>query len=341
MCGPAVAIPAALTAAGTASSIGMGIYQANQQAAYANAQDRNNWLAGQSQLRHNYYTSLLNQRMFGQTSGLQIQQAGAANKFQFKSSLQRMSLENAMQAQQMRMTQYLMGQDFKFQRELQEQQLATSVLLQAQRNRLDQQMLDQQLSLQEQQGNQAIALQIKQANAEIASRYQESRQAVENERRSLLTKHAADRLMYQKGLENAQAQVQNNNTAVNRVYVAEQQKVNEIRKKVAFDAQAMAQAEIVKAGTAMAAGRQGASMGSIMADIRRQRGFSEAQVSATLDSALQAAQSAMESGRISGQSANNQAASNVGWLPEIPYLPKDPKKPVFIDAIGLGIQPTG
>lgn len=334
-------VPAAIGVAGTTASIGMGMYQANQQAAYADAADANNFEAGQSQLRYNYYNSLLDQSIYGDTSQLQIQQATEANEYYITSEMDRMSLEHQMQAQQNAMNQYLIGQEYAFQQSLSDQQLMTSILLQQQRNQLDQQMLEQQLRLQEQQGMQALALQVQIANAEIANQYSAARQAVENERMTLLTKFEADRLVYQKNLEYANAQVQENNTAVNRLYVSEQEKIAEVRNKIAFDSQAMAQDAILKAGAVMSAGRQGNSVGALMDDIRRQRGFAEAQQAASLESAIQGTNSAMESGFIASRSANNQVASNVGWAPTMPTLPEMPKQPVFIDAIGLGIATPG
>ena len=257
MCVAAAAIPAAtlaVSAVGVASSIGLGIMSAQQQAAQAQA-----------------------------SMNMQAQQA---------------ERQQQMQRQQM----------------MQNQQHQRQQLVQNQR---------------QQQEN--YNLQVAQSNAQILNNYRQQQQQVLNDRAGIMSRHEADKLTYQRSVERFDTQQRFNNEAANRSYVAEQDKMNEARKKAAFEQQAILAKSIGAKGSILAAGRTGQSVGLLVNDVERQAGFAMAQESAMLESKKQAAGIGMEGAFLQAQSANNQALSQVGFNPSDPYLPSMPDTPEFVD----------
>lgn len=224
------------------------------------------------------------------------------------------------------------------QMELSRQQMLMQQQQQQQALELNQQQQNQQLVLQQRQNADAQNLQVMQANAQLANQYNQARQQVINERATIMAKNEAERLTYQRSVETAGSQVRNNNEAANRVYVAEQQKLNEAKKKAAFEQQAILAKSIGNMGNVLAAGRTGASVGLLAMDVERQKGFALAQQGAALDSQREASIIAMDGGWLQNQSANNQAMSNIGFNPTNPYLPAMPDLPMFVNGIGLQID---
>lgn len=217
------------------------------------------------------------------------------------------------------------------QAERQQQMHYQSMVLQQQQQR------DQQI-LQQRQTQQAHNLQVQQSNASMLNQYQQQQQQVLNERASIQSRHAADKLTYQRTLESSQEQSRLNNQAANRTYMAEQAKINEAKKKAAFEQQAILAKSIGDKGKVLAAGRSGQSVGLLVNDIERQAGFAMAQESAMARSREEAALLGMEGAFLQAKSDNNKAAGQVAWNPAAPYMPSMPSLPNFIDGNALSIQ---
>ena len=221
------------------------------------------------------------------------------------------------------------------QQQLQQQQQRQSMIQsqQQQRQSMEQQRSQQiaQMQLSERQNTQSYNLQIMQSNQQIANQYSQQRQQVTVEREQIPRKYAVDRLGYQRDVESSSQQKRFNNEAANRVYVAEQSKMTEAKKKAAFARQAALAKSIGNKGTILAAGRTGQSVGLLVNDAERQSGFEEAQAMATLDGQLEQSQIGMGQAFIQNQSANQQADNKVGFNPEAPYMPSMPGIPGFID----------
>lgn len=221
--------------------------------------------------------------------------------------------------------------------------------LQAQQAQRQQQMQHQSMvmqmqqqhrtqTLQQQQQAQNHALQVQQSNAQMLNQYRQQQQQVINERESIMSRDQANKLNYQRTLESAQEQSRLNNQAANRTYMAEQAKIDEARKKAAFEQQAILAKSIGDKGKVLAAGRTGQSVGLLVNDIERQAGFALAQEGAMARSKGELATIGMESAFLQAQSENNRAASQVAWNPSQPYLPQMPDTPAFIDGKELSIQ---
>ena len=200
---------------------------------------------------------------------------------------------------------------------------------------------DQQYQAQvlaQQQQTEQYNLNVLQANNSIANQWRQQRQQVQNERQAILKKYEGDRVGYQRSVELAREQIGLNNEAANRVYSAEQIKLMEAKKKAAFESQAILAKAIGARGSILATGRSGQSVGLLLKDVERQKGFAQAQADATFSSKRAAAIVAMEGGWLSAQSANAKAQSQIQMFPQDPYLPKDPDTPTFVNPIGLAID---
>lgn len=196
----------------------------------------------------------------------------------------------------------------------------------------------QNLTLQQRQQQQQYNLSIEQSNAQIANQYNQQIQQVNNERAGIASRHAADKLTYQRGLETSQEQARLNNEAANRVYMGEQAKINEAQKKAAFEQQAILAKSIGAKGSVLAAGRTGQSVGLLVNDVERQAGFAQAQELANLESTKEQALIGMEGTFLQTQSDNQKAANNVSWNPSDPYMPAMPDLPTFVNGQDFAIQ---
>ena len=221
------------------------------------------------------------------------------------------------------------------QQQLQQQQQRQSMMQsqQQQRQSMEQQRSQQiaQMTLQDRQNQQSYNLQVQQSNQQIASQYSQQRQQVEAERTQIQKKYAGDRLGYQREVEQASEQKRFNNEAANRMYVQEQSKMTEAKKKAAFARQAALAKSIGAQGAILSSGRTGQSVGLLVNDAQRQAGFEEAQSLATMNSTVEQSQIGMASAFIQNASANQQADNRVGFNPESPYMPSMPGIPEFID----------
>ena len=219
----------------------------------------------------------------------------------------------------------------------QAQQAQLQADMQAQQMRMNQDQQYRSMVMQQRQNQQAYNLQVQQNNTQILNQYNQQVAAVQNERQAIIKRNEADRQSYQRDVERAREQVGFNNEAANRVYTAEQQKVSEAKKQAAFEHQALLAKSIGSKGSILATGRTGQSVGLLLKDVERQKGFAMAQADAMAKSKREAAIIGMEGGWLSAQSANQQAISDIGFNPTDPYFPALPGSPQFINPIGLAI----
>ena len=272
----AAVVGLAISAASTVSSVGMGLYSAQQQAAQAQA----------------------SMNMQAQQANMQMQQQQAQQQMQ-----QQMQYDQMVQAQQQQRNQQIF--------QIQQQQ--------------------QQNALQQQQQQQQQALQVQQANVQIANQYNQQRQQVQAEREQLMRKYEVDRLGYTRDLQTASDQKKFNGEAANAIYKQEQIKILEAKKKAAFAQQTALAKSIGARGSILAAGRTGQSVGLLVNDAERQAGFEKAQADATLDSQIMMGTVGMDQAFLQNQNANQTADNNVGFDPQLPYMPSMPGIPNFID----------
>ena len=189
----------------------------------------------------------------------------------------------------------------------------------------------------QQQTQQAYNLQVTQANNQLLDQYNQQVRQVRQERENLMSRHSADKLIYQRSKETYEEQARLNNEAANRVYMGEQAKMNEARKKAAFEAQSILAKSIGAKGTILAAGRSGQSIGLLVNDVERQAGFSKAQEVSMAESKIEQAGIAMEGAFLQAESDNRGALSNVAYNPSEPYLPEMPDAPSFLDGSQFSI----
>lgn len=228
---------------------------------------------------------------------------------------------------------------------LQAQQAVRQQQLARQQMVLQQQQQQESLMLQQYQHTQSIELQrrsqqdqynlsVVQANTEIANQYQQQKARVREERLNIAKQYEQQLQARQQDKESAEQQNQFNNEAANRIYVQEQTKLEEARKKRAFAQQSQLAKMIGAKGNILAAGRTGQSVGLLLNDVERQSGFAVAQSDATFDSQRQQAAIGMESAFIQARSANQRAYDSIGIAPIEPYMPPMPDAPNFVDPYG-------
>ena len=198
----------------------------------------------------------------------------------------------------------------------------------------------QALALQQQQQTDQYNLSVLQGNNQMLSDWERGVQSSQNARAQAWQQHELDKKSYQKSIEQAGEQNRLSNEMANRVYMSEQSKLSEKKKRAAFEQQSILAKAIGAKGSILATGRTGQSVGLLLKDVERQKGFSIAQQDATVKSARESAIIGMESGWLKAESENNVAYSQIDMFPQDPYLPKDPSRPNFIDPIGLAIEPT-
>ena len=304
MCAPAIAI-AAVTAV---SSIGMGIYSANQQSAQASA----SMAQAQSNAQANVYMQ---------------------NRSQMVNLRQQQATAQMQQQQQSLQMQQSMTQNYQNQVLSQRQQIDTlkqnaSIAYEQQRLNLDQTQTAQRL--QQEQAAEGRNLQIEQMNNALQDRYTQQREAVKQERQQLMLQNQTDRKVYQDSVETSDEQMRSNAEAANRVYVAEQAQLSEKRKEAAFEAQTILARSIGAKGSILATGRTGQSVGLLVLDTERQAGRQTAQQEAMLKADYDSALIAMDDAFQNNLAGNRQAEAKVGFNPEMPYLPSMPEVPNFV-----------
>ena len=303
MCAPIIA--AGITAV---ASIGMGIYSANQQASMA-----------------------------GQSLQMQAQQAQANVAMQNRQAMQQQA--TAQQQAAMQRTQFASNQALQRSQQFQQQQfqaqqsalqMQQQAEFQAQNQRLQVEQTQKAQRFQQEQAAKSRNLQIEQMNAQLADKYAQQREAIKAERAQLMQKHQVDRRLYQDSKETAEQQMRNNAEEANRVYTAEQARLDGKRKEAAFEAQSILAKSIGAKGSILASGRTGQSIGLLVNDVERQAGIQKAQQTAMLESDRVAAIIGMDNAFAANQTANQQAESQVGFNPDMPYLPSMPQVPTFV-----------
>jgi hypothetical protein len=290
------------------SSVGMGIYSGQQQAAQASASMRQANMNAQAQV------SMQNQQ--------QAQQVAQ----------QRAQMQMQQQQAQMQMQQS-MQQNFQNQMMQQQQQAAQLKLQQGlayDQQRLNLQQTQKSQRLQQEQAAEGRNLQIQQMNNALQDRYTQQREAVRQERDQLMLQNQTDRRIYQDSVENSEAQQLANAEAANRVYMAEQSQLSEKRKEAAFQAQTILAKSIGAKGSILATGRTGQSVGLLALDTERQAGRETAAQEAMLKADYDSALIAMDDAFRKNQEGNRQADAKVGFNPEMPYLPSMPEVPNFV-----------
>ena len=145
-----------------------------------------------------------------------------------------------------------------------------------------------------------------------------------------MDQNEAERKNFQQDKEAAEKQVRYNNEAANRMYVQEQSKMNEAKKKAAFAQQSALAKSIGSKGAILSAGRSGQSIGLLVNDAERQAGFEQAMNTASLNSTLEQSQIAMDQAFLQSVGANDRALSDVAVAPGTPSLPSLPSIPNFV-----------
>lgn len=216
---------------------------------------------------------------------------------------------------------------------LNQQAASQQMQMEQSRNQMELQQKQQQESnrLAQRQSEQNYNLQVSQGNSTLLQQYNAQKRSVAQERENLMSRHRLDKLGYQRSIETYGEQVRLANESANRVYIGEQNKLNEAKKKAAFQQQAALAKQIGVEGQVLAAGRTGQTIGLLVKDTERQQGFAGAQADASVDSATQAASIGMQAGYDQSQSTKARAYGDVGWNPGSPYLPSDPDVPAFVD----------
>jgi hypothetical protein len=300
--------PITIGAVSLVSSVGMGIYSGQQQAAQASASMRMQQQNAQSNIV-----------MSNQQQAQQVMQ-------------QRAQMAMQQQQQQLQMQQSMQQ---NFQNQMMQQRQQADGLAQQQRLAYDQQRLNLQQTqtaqrLQIDQAAESRNLQIEQMNNALKDRYTQQREAVRQERDQLMLQNQTDRRVYQDSVETSEEQKRANAEAANRVYVAEQQQLSEKRKEAAFQAQTILAKSIGAKGSILATGRTGQSVGLLALDTERQAGVATAQQEAMLQADYDSALIAMDDAFRKNQEGNRQAEAKVGFNPEMPYLPSMPEVPNFV-----------
>lgn len=297
-----------LSGVGAVANYSMGIQQANAQAAQAQAAAT--FQSQQAQINYNQQA----QAQFTQQAQQQAQMRLQQSQFQ-ASQMQAMQQQGQQQMFQMQQNQAQLKQNAEFQ--YQNQQLQVRQQQEAQR-------------FQAEQAAKAANLQVEQMNNQLADKYTQNKEAVRAEREQLLKKYETDKRVYQDSKETAQQQAAENATAANRVYVAEQAKLEGKRREAAFEAQSILAKSIGAKGTILASGRTGQSVGLLLGDVERQAGIQKAQQTAMLEADQVAAIIGMENAFEQNKAADRQAEAQIGFDPTMPYLPKMPEVPTFV-----------
>ena len=324
MCVPVIA--AGITAA---ASIGMGIYSANQQASMAGAQMQQAQQQAQANVAMQNRQAMAQQRQQQQQMQMQREQFLQSQRSQQQQLFQQQQFQARQQQQSSLLSIRQQAQQQQFAADQQQQQMLQQIKQQGENNRLQVQQQQEAIRLQQEQAAKARNLQIEQSNNKLLDAYKQQREAVKAERAQLMKKHEVDRQLYQDSKETAQRQGLENQEAANRVYVSEQAKLEGKRKEAAFEAQSILAKSIGSKGAILASGRTGQSIGLLVNDVERQAGIQRAQQTAMLESDKVAAIIGMETAYNQNKAADMQADSQVGFNPEMPYLPSMPDLPTF------------
>ena len=290
------------------STVGMGIYSTNQQAAQASASMAQAQSNAQTNVAIQNQQSLMNLRQTQASQAQQMQQSQQQMAQQMQQNYQNQQLQQRQQANQLR----------------QQQTLAYD----SQRQQLEQLQSNQRLQQEQAAANRN--LQIEQINNALRDKYTQQKDAVRRERNQLMVQNETDRRVHQSQTQTSDKQMLANAEAANRVYVAEQATLNEKRKEAAFEAQTILAKSIGAKGKILATGRTGQSVGLLALDTERQAGVATAQQEAMLKADYDSALISMDSAFEQNLADNRKAESSIGFAPNMPYLPEMPSVPNFV-----------
>ena len=168
------------------------------------------------------------------------------------------------------------------------------------------------------QAQQSAQMQAAQAQQQMDLQAQQQAQQREQQQQSAMLSNRATAARYQGEVRAAQESrlsyeksIGNINKAANMSYVQEQVKLNEARDKVAFQNQANYAKAIGAQGRVLASGATGKSVGLLALDAERQRGFADAQASASIRSAEQQSVISQDIAFTQAKSSANQAYSRL------------------------------
>lgn len=178
------------------------------------------------------------------------------------------------------------------------------------------------------QAQASMQMQANQYEQQMNLQYQQAQQQAAQQNQTIRAQHQGQIRQEIAARQSYEQQIQNNNSALNKSYVQEQAKLNEVKDKAAFEAQANLIKSIGGKGKILASGATGQSIGLMALDADRQEGFATAQQGATIRSAEAQAGIGMDIAFDQAYSANNLAFSK---------LPTPTQAPVFADKpIGIG-----
>ena len=300
--------PITLGAVTLVSTVGMGIYSGQQQAAQASASMRMAQANAQTNIQ--MQNRAQQQQLMQQRSQMQLQQQQAQMQ-------QQQAMQQNFQNQQL-------GQRQQAAQLQQQQQLAYD----NQRQQLQQLQSNQRLQQEQAAANRN--LQIEQINNALRDKYTQQKDAVRRERNQLMVQNETDRRVHQSQMQTSDKQMLANAEAANRVYVAEQATLNEKRKEAAFEAQTILAKSIGAKGKILATGRTGQSVGLLALDTERQAGVATAQQEAMLKADYDSALISMDNAFEQNLADNRKAESSIGFAPNMPYLPEMPSVPNFV-----------
>jgi len=325
MCAPVIAAGISAVA-----SVGMGIYSGQQQASMAAAQMQQAVQQQQTQVAMQNRQAMQQQRTANQQMQMQRTQQLQSQRLQ----QQQQFSQQQFQMQQTSQSQALQAQQLSSQQQFQMQQNAAQMKqaadLQFQQQQLSVQQQQKSLRFQQEQNAASRNLQIQQMNAQLADKYTQQREAVKAERIQLMKKNEVDKRVFQDSRETAERQKDLNAEEANRVYSAEQVKLEGKRREAAFEAQSILAKSIGAKGQILASGRVGQSVGILANDVERQAGIQKAQQTAMLESDRVAAIIGMDNAMQANKNADAQAEASVGFDPTMPYLPSMPQVPTFV-----------
>lgn len=178
---------------------------------------------------------------------------------------------------------------------------------------------------QAQQQQQAAVMQAQQAQQNMDLQYQAAQRQANSERQAQVQKHIGDTRVQQASTLAYFNQLNNNNEAANKSYVAEQTKLNEAKDKAAFQSQKNYAKAIGAQGKILASGATGQSVGLLSLDVERQQGFADAEAAAGMRSAEASAAIGMDTAFTQAKSANNTAYNNLTPTVQAPLMTPDPQ----------------
>lgn len=177
---------------------------------------------------------------------------------------------------------------------------------------------------QAQQAQQQAVMQQQQAIQNMDLQYQAAQRQANFERQSQVQKHIGDTRVQQASTLAYFNQLNNNNEAANKSYVAEQTKLNEAKDKAAFQSQKNYAKAIGAQGKILATGATGQSVGLLSLDVERQQGFADAETAASMRSADASSAIGMDTAFTQAKSANNAAYNKLTPTVQAPLMTPDP-----------------